>query len=68
MTHGNVSRHLIGRREVVVLKVTMLYRARGYAVLCYDELKNLMRHAALTCAVLYCIEDQVVLGIRILAE
>ncbi len=31
----------------------MMYRARGYAVLCYDELKNLMRHAALTCAVLY---------------
>ena len=51
-----------------MLKVTMMYRARGYAVLCCDESKNLMRHAALTCAVLYCIVDQVVLGIRILAE
>ena len=27
-----------------------------------------MRHAALTCDVLYCIVDQVVLGIRILTE
>ena len=51
-----------------MLKVTMMYRARGYVVLCCDEMKNLMRHAALTCAVLYCIVDQVVLGIRILAE
>ena len=66
--HGNVSRHLLGQREVVMLKVTMMYRARGYAVPCCDESENIRRHAALTCAVLYCIVDQVVLGIRILAE
>ena len=59
----------LGRRTIAMLKVTMvMYRAKGCAVLCCDELKNLMRHAALTCAVLYCIVDQVVLGIRILTE
>ena len=51
-----------------MLEVTMMYRARGYAVLCCGELKNLIRHATLTCAVLYCIVDQVVFGIRILKE
>ena len=51
-----------------MLKVTMKYRARDYAVLCCDGSKDLMRHAALTCAVLYCIMVHVVLGIRILAE
>ena len=59
----------LGRRAGAILKVKMvMYRARGCAVLCRDELNNEMRHAALTCAVLYCIVDQVVLGIRILTE
>ena len=58
-----------GRRAFAMLTVTMvMYRARGCALLCCEELKDGMRHAALTCAVLYCIVDQVVLGVRLMTE
>ena len=61
------SRHRTGRQALALLKASMaMYCARGCAVPCCADLG--MCHAALECAVLHCVVDQVVLGIRFLAE
>ena len=56
----------LGRRATAMLKVTMaMYKCQE---LCCAVMERDAHHAALICAVLYCIVDQVVLGASIPTE